>query len=202
MNDYKHTIPVTGIIENDGKFLFIKRSRNSKNMAGKWVFPGGKCEKQEDVIQALYRELKEETGLTFTNDIAFLSSYYFLRAEDNSSSQGLVFLVRSTNKDVIEDPSCEEYRWINPEDICDFDFNYKNILDFDKETNVTIPGMEVHVRNAFIILKKNMFLDRRLFSVTDYQSKKCNMNKEYFKELEKLIDDNKLMNLEFFPHKK
>lgn len=69
MNDYKHTIPVTGIIENDGKFLFIKRSRNSKNMAGKWVFPGGKCEKQEDVIQALYRELKEETGLTFTNDM-------------------------------------------------------------------------------------------------------------------------------------
>lgn len=58
MSSSIHTIPVTAIVENDGKFLFIKRSRNSKNMAGKWVFPGGKCESNEDVIGALYRELK------------------------------------------------------------------------------------------------------------------------------------------------
>jgi len=63
----KHTIPITAIIENEGKFLFIKRSRNSQNMAGKWVFPGGKVEADEDVIQALYRELKEETTLYHKN---------------------------------------------------------------------------------------------------------------------------------------
>ncbi len=202
MNNYKHTIPVTGIIENDGKFLFIKRSKNSKNMAGKWVFPGGKCEKKEDVIGALYRELEEETGLSFTNDIAFLSSYQFLRAEDNSSSEGLVFLVRSTDRKIKKDPSCEEYRWINPSDICDYEFKYKDITNFDKETNVTIPGMEVHVRNALIIMKKNMFLDRRLFSVTAYQNKNCRMDKKYFNELEKLLDEDRLINMEFYPNKK
>lgn len=41
-SNYTHTIPITAIIENNEEFLFIKRSRNSKNMAGKWVFPGGK----------------------------------------------------------------------------------------------------------------------------------------------------------------
>ena len=173
MSDYKHTIPVTGIIENGGKFLFIRRSRLSTNMPGKWVFPGGKCEKGEDVIEALYRELKEETGLSFTNDIAFLSSYQFLRKEDQSSSEGLVFLVRSKDKTVKKNFSGEEYKWINPEDICDYEFKYDDIKDFDIENNVTIPGMEVHVRNAFIILKKNMLLDRRLFSVTKYQKNKC-----------------------------
>lgn len=182
MSSSIHTIPVTAIVENDGKFLFIKRSRNSKNMAGKWVFPGRKCESNEDVIGALYRELKEETGLTFTNDIAFLSAYHFSREEDNSSSQGLVFLVRAVNRNIKQDPSCEEYRWIRPEEIVNYDFSYKNIKDFDNQKNVTIPGMEVHVRNALIILKKNLLLDKRLFSVTEYQDKKCIMDEEYLKK--------------------
>ena len=41
-----------------------------------------------------------------------------------------------------------------------------------------------------------MFLDRRLFSVTDYQNKNCKMDKKYFDEIDKLID------IEFFCMKK
>lgn len=203
MMNNKHTIPVTAVIENDGEFLFIKRSRNAKNMAGKWVFPGGKCEKSEDVIGALYRELKEETGLSFTNDIAFLSAYHFSREEDNSSSQGLVFLVRSINRNIKENPSCEEYRWIRPEEIVNYDFSYKNIKDFEKQKDVTIPGMEVHVRNALIILKKNLLLDKRLFSVTEYQDKKCTMDKDYFKNVSDICEKEEQVfeKIDYFPTK-
>ncbi len=203
MMNNKHTIPVTAVIENDGEFLFIKRSRNAKNMAGKWVFPGGKCEKSEDVIGALYRELKEETGLSFNNDIAFLSAYHFSREEDNSSSQGLVFLVRSINRNIKENPSCEEYRWIRPEEIVNYDFSYKNIKDFDKQKDVTIPGMEVHVRNALIILKRNLLLDRRLFSVTEYQDKKCTMDKDYFKNVSDICEKEEQVfeKIDYFPIK-
>lgn len=203
MMNNKHTIPVTAVIENNGEFLFIKRSRNSKNMAGKWVFPGGKCEKSEDVIGALYRELKEETGLSFTNDIAFLSAYHFSREEDNSSSQGLVFLVRSINRNIKENPSCEEYRWIKPEEIVNYNFSYKNIKDFDKQKDVTIPGMEVHVRNALIILKKNLLLDKRLFSVTEYQDKQCTMDKDYFKNVSDICEKEEKVfeKIDYFPTK-
>lgn len=203
MMNNKHTIPVTAVIENNGEFLFIKRSRNAKNMAGKWVFPGGKCEKSEDVIGALYRELKEETGLSFTNDIAFLSAYHFSREEDNSSSQGLVFLVRSINRNIKENPSCEEYRWIKPEEIVNYNFSYKNIKDFDKQKDVTIPGMEVHVRNALIILKRNLLLDRRLFSVTEYQDKKCTMDKDYFKNVSDICEKEEQVfeKINYFPTK-
>lgn len=170
MGKVQHTLSVTAIIENNGKFLFVKRDSSMGNFPDKWVFPGGKVEHGEDVIQALYRELEEETGLDLTNDFAFLSSYQFSRKEDNSSSQGLVFLVRSRNTSVKPDPSIAECRWINPEDITDYEKN-------------TIYGMEVHVRNAMIILKKGLLLDKRLFSVTDYQTEKCYMNKVYFMEL-------------------
>lgn len=183
MDKYKHTMPITAIIENKGQFLFIKRSRYEKNMAGKWVFPGGKVEWGEDIIQALYRELVEETSLQFTNDFAFLSSYQFSRAEDNSSSQGLVFLVTSKNRNLKVDSSIEKYLWINPEDIADYTFSYKDINDFEKEDKVTIPGMEVHVRNAMIILKKGMLLNKNIFSVTEYQKLKCKMDKKYFYNL-------------------
>jgi len=147
MSKQKHTIPITAIIENNGQFLFIKRSRHEQNMPGKWVFPGGKIKKGEDAIQALFRELYEETSLTFFNEVAFLSSYYFLRNEDSSSSLGLVFLVKSKDRAVKTDDSIETYKWINPEDIADYDFSYNEITDFENQTHVTIPGMEVHVRN-------------------------------------------------------
>ena len=179
MNKCAHTVPITAIIENKGKFLFIKRSRYEKNMAGKWVFPGGKIEKGEDAIQALYRELHEETGLLFSDELAFLSSYCFLRKEDLSSSVGLVFLVRSLNREIKTDKSIEDYRWISPEEITSFVFSYDEITDFEIQNDVTIPGMEVHVRNAIIVMKKKAFLNKNLFSVTEYQNKGCSMSKEY-----------------------
>ena len=201
MSDFKHTIPITAIIENNGEFLFIKRLRNSKNMAGKWVFPGGKIEKGEDAIQALFRELKEETGLSLKKEVAFLSSYKFLRTEDNSSSLGLVFLVKSNNREIKIDNSIEEYRWIKPEDIADYKFSYKPIQDFEKEKLVTIPGMEVHVRNAIIALKKNLLVDYNLLSVTEYQERNCTINKEYFIKLQQCNEiDTFLKQYEVFPH--
>lgn len=184
MNNFIHTIPITAIIENQGDFLFIRRSRYAKNMAGKWVFPGGKIEKGEDAIQALFRELEEETGLLFYDDVAFLSSYNFLRNEDMSSSVGFVFLVKSKNRSIKKDESVEDYKWIKPTDILDYNFSYAEIKDFESETNVTIPGMEVHVRNAIIALRKNLFLSRHMLSVTEYQDRKCKMNKEYLINIE------------------
>ena len=43
--------------------VFLARRRPGKSMAGKWEFPGGKIEKDEEPKNALQRELLEELGM-------------------------------------------------------------------------------------------------------------------------------------------
>lgn len=54
---------VAGILWRDGEFLAVERPEG-KIMAGYWEFPGGKIEAGETAMDALYRELAEELGVT------------------------------------------------------------------------------------------------------------------------------------------
>lgn len=48
------------------------------NYSGTYLLPGGKVEKDEDILSALKREIKEEVGINLTDDIELLTSitYY------------------------------------------------------------------------------------------------------------------------------
>ena len=54
---------VAALIEKDNKVLIAKRSTGDPNILGKWEFPGGKVEFDEDEIRAIERELLEEFEL-------------------------------------------------------------------------------------------------------------------------------------------
>ena len=51
---------VAALIEKDGKYLIARRKTGSKDVLGKWEFPGGKVEKDETEENAIEREIKEE----------------------------------------------------------------------------------------------------------------------------------------------
>lgn len=59
MTNYpKHIVAVTGLIHNpEGQILMIKSPQRG------WECPGGQVEEGENLIQALQREVKEETGI-------------------------------------------------------------------------------------------------------------------------------------------
>ena len=54
---------VAALIEKDNKVLIAKRSTGDPNVMGKWQFPGGKFELDEDEFCAIEREIKEEFEL-------------------------------------------------------------------------------------------------------------------------------------------
>jgi 8-oxo-dGTP diphosphatase len=53
---------VAGVIRRDGLLLIAQRMPGD-TLAGYWEFPGGKVERDEDLLTALRRELLEELGV-------------------------------------------------------------------------------------------------------------------------------------------
>ena len=59
----KEITVVAALIEKDGKYLIAKRATGDENVLGKWEFPGGKVEPNEDEMTAIEREIREEFEL-------------------------------------------------------------------------------------------------------------------------------------------
>jgi 8-oxo-dGTP diphosphatase len=55
-------VVTAAVIERDGRFLMTRRVAGT-HLAGRWEFPGGKCEPGETHAAALARELDEELGV-------------------------------------------------------------------------------------------------------------------------------------------
>ena len=51
---------VAALVKKNNKFLIARRSTGSKEVIGKWEFPGGKVEPGESEEHAIEREIKEE----------------------------------------------------------------------------------------------------------------------------------------------
>lgn len=57
-------IVLTGILKDDDLFLAVKRNENDDIFPGAWEFPGGHLEEGETIKEGLFRELKEELGIS------------------------------------------------------------------------------------------------------------------------------------------
>lgn len=69
-------IVVAALIKKDNKILIARRSTGDESLLGKWEFPGGKLEPDENEYQAIEREIKEEFELNISAK-KFLTSNVF-----------------------------------------------------------------------------------------------------------------------------
>lgn len=53
-----HIVAAAGVVENDNGEILLVKTHNSG-----WVFPGGQVEIGENLIEAVIREIKEESGI-------------------------------------------------------------------------------------------------------------------------------------------
>jgi len=69
-------ITVACALKNGNK-VWVSQRVNTPNFAGKWQFPGGKCDDSENPINAALREVKEETNLDVDiNRLKYLKGIY------------------------------------------------------------------------------------------------------------------------------
>lgn len=119
------------ISDSNGKVLILKRA-NTSYCNGCWNLPGGKVEFCETAVQALAKEILEETNLVVENSV-------FLFYKDNLPNENTdlhfvtLFFQCKCSEDIKVNDESSEYKWIGGEKmkLLDFAFDHdKAILNY------------------------------------------------------------------------
>ena len=114
-NQIVNHMPITSveaIIKKDNSLLFLKR--NNPPMKGEWWFAGGRIRKSESFHEALYREVKEETGL-MVDVIRFVGVYNRIFVDRHDIT--LAFLCKCYDDKVVLNGEHSKFKFFeNPPD--------------------------------------------------------------------------------------
>lgn len=121
-----HLVVVNAVVEKDGKILVSRRSWEETHQPGKWTVPGGKVERTPGDVwnileKTLVDEVKEETGVEITDDIALLANNTFIR----STGQHVVALIFLCHHKAGEAKPLEDtidVKWITEEELKEMGF--------------------------------------------------------------------------------
>lgn len=97
----KRKIILTGIINFEDECLIVQRSKNDEFLPGVQEFSGGNIEDNETIYDALKRELFEEIGFVFDNNVKIINYYDEFKEKDEKYYYiELDFLISVDNKDI------------------------------------------------------------------------------------------------------
>lgn len=118
-------LTVLCLIQKDGKILLQNRVKT--DWQG-YAFPGGHIEVGESIVDAVVREVREETGLTIYNPALCGVKQFPLKGGKYENGRYLVFLFRADQFTGDVTSSDEgEMRWIAKDEL----HNYNLVQDFD-----------------------------------------------------------------------
>jgi len=109
------------IILREGRVLITQRPKGSF-MAGKWEFPGGKVERGEDPKDAVAREVFEELKLDVRPKDHFHTTEHVYWLGENKRTIKLMTYLCEIIKGRMACIGCQDFRWVAPEELKDFDF--------------------------------------------------------------------------------
>ena len=107
--------PVPGaqaLVEREGRVLLGRRRDDPA--AGRWDIPGGFVEEQEHPLDALRRELREETGLEIEL-VEFLGMW--MQPYNDRNVLSLTWLARPTGGEERAGDDLTELRWFAPDEL-------------------------------------------------------------------------------------
>jgi 8-oxo-dGTP diphosphatase len=115
-------IVAAAIICEYGRYLVARRGQ-SKKLAGKWEFPGGKVENGESLENCLERELLEELGVSVQVGKVVIESQY-------RYDHGEFLIVAIEAKLISKDLTLtvhDAVKWLTPQELLDLDLSPADI---------------------------------------------------------------------------
>jgi 8-oxo-dGTP diphosphatase len=109
---------VAALIVRENKILICQRTEDQA-MPLKWEFPGGKVEPDEDLKDALHRELDEELGIDaeIGRKVAAIQHTYA-----NGASLALYFYRVDHFENEIDNRIFRDVRWVDRKELPTYDF--------------------------------------------------------------------------------
>jgi 8-oxo-dGTP diphosphatase len=125
-------IAAKAFIVKEDKLLIIKRSLNDVHGAGMWEIPGGRLELDEDPIEGLKRETKEETEIDI--EVLYPMNVQHFTREDGQKITMIIFLCKALNDKIKLSEEHSDFEWIQIERAKDkmTKFFYKEIDIYNK----------------------------------------------------------------------
>src|SRR4051812_9489986 len=85
------------VVTTQNQILLLQRAARD-SCAGVWEMPGGGVEKGEDIVEALKRELQEETGITLESEANYIGYFDFHNIETGKHRRKFCFLIQVNQK--------------------------------------------------------------------------------------------------------
>ena len=114
---------VTSFIEDNNKFLILKRSNKVKSMKNLWAGVSGIIEKNEEPLKRAKIEIFEEIGIT-EDKITLVRAGKEIKVNspqyENHEWEIFPFLFKSKNPKIVLNWENSEFKWINKEELENF----------------------------------------------------------------------------------
>ncbi len=109
-------VGVKALIEQDGKYLFLRRDKAFQSGPQKWDIPGGRIKPEEALSDALIREVHEETGLELEQASVLLAAQDIFVPEKSLHVVRLTYCATATGEVAISDEH-DDYRWMTLDEV-------------------------------------------------------------------------------------
>lgn len=110
---------VTGVLQNKGKYLILKKAPDDKNYPSKWSFCSGFVKEFEPAEEGVLREIKEETSL----NAKIIKQGKIIEVLDNNKRWIIaVYLCETDSKDVKLCHENVEFEWVSKDELKNYDF--------------------------------------------------------------------------------
>lgn len=117
-------------IDDSKKVLLVKRSPKIHN-GNKYAIPGGFLDRDEDVKNAVIRELREETGYNGEVESLFQVNDNPLRPKEDRQNVDFIYIVKVIGGEKVLNKEVSNISWFDKENLPsedDFAFDHRGII--------------------------------------------------------------------------